>query len=99
MGTPSGRSGDGPVGQVVATTSAFDQLIEREEKEFGLRGYSTAAQLKYCEREINRLERATDRAIIKSQIIRKCEASPFIKSAFIRFIAQDSNSRGMGLDG
>ncbi len=97
--TPSGRSGDGPVGQVVATTSAFDQLIEREEKEFGLRNYSTAAQLKYCQREINRLERANDRAIIKSQIIRKCEASPFIKSAFIRFISQDSNSRGMGLDG
>lgn len=96
--TPSGRSGDAPVGQVVASTSAFDQLVEREEKEFGLRGYSTAAQLKYCQREINRLERSQDRAIIKSQIIRKCEASPFIKSAFLRFIAQDSNSRGMGLD-
>ena len=95
---PSFRTGEPPVGKVVATTDAFDQLIEREEKRFGLRGYSTAAQIKYCQREINRLEAATDRAIVKSQIIRKCQASPFIKAAFLRFIAQDTNSRGMGLD-
>ena len=73
-------------------------MVDREEREFGLRTYSTAAQLKYVQSEIRRLENSPSRADVKGQIIRKCEESPFIKSAFLRFIAQDSRTRNMGLD-
>ena len=101
--TPDGRTGDTPTGTVNTTgknayTSSFRELVDREEREFGLRTYSTAAQLKYVQSEIRRLENSPSRADVKGQIIRKCEESPFIKSAFLRFIAQDSRTRNMGLD-
>ena len=44
------------------------------------------------------MEQATDRQRVKQQILNKCEESPFIKSAFLRFISQDSRTRNMGMD-
>ena len=100
---PGRRTGEAPEPTVNYTggnayTSSFRNLVDREEREFGLRTYSTAAQLKYVQREIRRLEQATDRQRVKQQILNKCEESPFIKSAFLRFISQDSRTRNMGMD-
>ena len=100
---PGRRTGEAPEPTVNYTggnayTSSFRDLVDREERQFGLRSYSTAAQLKYVQREIRRLEQATDRQRVKQQILNKCEESPFIKSAFLRFISQDSRTRNMGMD-
>ena len=100
--TPGGRSGNAPVGSVNTTgnahTNSFMELVAREERDFGLRSGSTAAQLKYVQSEIKRLENSTNREKVKVEITAKCQASPLIQNAFIRFIAQDVRSRGMGLD-